>query len=521
MTKLSLSGAVVGFSAQKRALRYKLGAFNEQTSDWRKITIAPGAVDFSASQGAQVNLEHDRTRPIGRLVEFDQAEDGIYSGVRFIDTTLARDTLTEIREGLRTGISMELSDVELDDAGTITSAVLTGAGICVAPAFESARIVDGQTFAALDDIKAAVDALNEAVAAAEAETPEDSPADEVEDEDAEDNSEAPTEKEDNMSDAAAVPTALNAAGNGGKALALSSELVAKAYKTKDIQLTQELNASLNVMDFALSNTTSTANTPNVEQSQWLGELWSGVPYTRKYAPLVSSGVLTSWKVEGWRFLVKPVVGDYAGDLAAIASNSVTTEPYSEEAQRLAGGWKLDRKFRDFGNTEFIDSFFKAAAEDYARKSDAKVLAAIAGTTNTTVGGAYVTGVAKGATRIVDGALDMLAAINTLPTFALVSADVYREMFLTTEFDNLKYVNQALGLDGGTAVGLQIVPVNSLAADTVIVGHKNAIQFFELGGVPIRVSALDVANGGEDEAVFGYYAIVEHETDGIVKVLPPV
>jgi hypothetical protein len=39
----------------------------------------------------------------------------------------------------------------------------------------------------------------------------------------------------------------------------------------------------------------------------------------------------------------------------------------------------------------------------------------------------------------------------------------------------------------------------------------------LPGSPIRVSAQHIANGGVDEAFFGYWAIEEHHNSGIVSV----
>ena len=58
---------------------------------------------------------------------------------------------------------------------------------------------------------------------------------------------------------------------------------------------------------------------------------------------------------------------------------------------------------------------------------------------------------------------------------------------------------------------------TLLANDVYVGAREAVTFFELPGTPIQVSALDVSHGGEDEALFGYYAIVLNDARGLVKV----
>lgn len=224
------------------------------------------------------------------------------------------------------------------------------------------------------------------------------------------------------------------------------------------------------------------------------------------------------KVEGWRFLTKPVVGDYAGDLADIPSNTVTTEAYSEEAARLAGGWKIDRKYADFGNTEFLNSFFSAAAQDYALKTDQKLITRISSVSTNVTGGAVPANVNAGMSKIVDGVLAVNTNTNVLPSFALVATDVYRTMLLTRDQDSLKYLSSALGFVDGSVGGFRIVPAPELAAGTVIVGAKEAISFYELPGSPIRVDALDISKGGLDEALFGYYAIVVNNAAGLVKVV---
>lgn len=504
MTEKFSFGQLVSFSEKRGTLRYKLAPYNEKARD-RDATFAEGSIDFSNAEGAIVNVEHDQFRPIGKLSNLESKPDGLYATVTLADTTLGRDIFTEAKEGLRTGISMELSEMT-PSSGLITSAVLSGAGICVNPALGSARLISAFS----EDAEQEEETEEEAPESPDSEepgTPETAEAD----------AEAETEKEDDMSENAAVPTAL-AAANSGANLSLSPAVIAQAYATKDVRLATTLEEAGLAGEqnlFALSGITSTAHTANVEASQWLGQLWSGKSYNRKYAALVNTGSLTSWKVEGWKFITKPVVGDYAGDLADIPSNTITTQHYSEEAERLAGGWKLDRKYRDFGNTEFIASFFAAAAEDYARKSDRKVLDFVVANAQAVTGTVVPDGVAPAAAKIVKGALSMVDVAT--PTFALVGLAAYEAMLLTREDDSLKFITQALGLEGGNTAGFQVIPSAEIGANDVYVGAKEAVTFFELPGTPIQVSALDISKGGEDEALFGYYALILNDARGLKKV----
>jgi hypothetical protein len=451
-----------------------------------------------------VNLEHDYKQPVGKFTRIEETDEGLIATVAIARTSAGNDALELAASGLRTGISVEIEKPVIRQ-GALVAGQLSGAGLVVRPAFPEALLIASDF--------------------GETEADEETPSEEEETEETE-SVEDENESEstmDNSTATAAVPAALNASAPSNsiapRTFAEASKLIASAYANKDVRLAASLEEAGVVGEeslfAALANVTSTANTANVETSQWLGELWSGKAYTRKYASLVNTGSLTSWKIEGWKFVTKPEVGDYAGDLAEIPTNTVVTEHFSEEAERLAGGWKLDRKYRDFGNTEFISSFFRAATEDYARKSDRKVIDFITSNSSAVSGTVVPSGVAAASAKIVNGALSMIDVAT--PSFAIVGKKAYREMLMTTEFDNLKFITQSLGLDGGNTAGFQVIPSAEIGEDDVYVGAREAVTFYELPGTPIQVSALDVARGGEDEALFGYFALILNDERGLVKV----
>jgi hypothetical protein len=93
--------------------------------------------------------------------------------------------------------------------------------------------------------------------------------------------------------------------------------------------------------------------------------------------------------------------------------------------------------------------------------------------------------------------------------ALVVANAFPDaihLLLTRTEDVLAYLNLALGLEEGTITSFSLVPGDaSWPADTVVVGAKPAATIYELPGSPIRVEALNIANGGVDCGLFGYLA----------------
>jgi len=63
---------------------------------------------------------------------------------------------------------------------------------------------------------------------------------------------------------------------------------------------------------------------------------------------------------------------------------------------------------------------------------------------------------------------------------------------------------------------KLQPSNQVPAGAVVAGVRQAGTFYELPGVPIRVEAIDIARGGIDEALFGYWATLLHDARGIVS-----
>jgi hypothetical protein len=259
------------------------------------------------------------------------------------------------------------------------------------------------------------------------------------------------------------------------------------------------------VEAALTDITQGGN-PLVTPDQYAGQLWSGLDYTRRFVGLMAAGTLTSWKGTGWRWVTPPEVDDYAGDKAAVPSNAVETEDEPWTAGRLAGAHDIDRKFRDFKDDEFFAAYYHAMTMSYARKSDIKARAFLVA--NATAGTAVVGNLLKAAATVVqrvedatDGAQADWIMVNSADKLALLDiTDADVPAFLDT-----------WNIDPGSFIGTTGVP-----AGTVVAGNRNASEFKELPGSPIRVETVNIVNGGIDGGVFGYYATLLHEATGLQK-----
>lgn len=534
-------GTLLTASVTDRILTYLLLPFGEAGyTNKGKITASAGAVTWPDDVSAiHLNIEHEGTKPVGKATSVVQNAQGIVASFKIAKTTAGNDLLVEAEDGLRPGVSVELDD-PIIRAGRLIKAFLTGAGAVTDPAFPSAQLLaadvgelEGQN---MDPIEQAIAGLEEAIQVLkDAVIPADV-------------TEAITLVEDALTvvttpDPAAVPDptvarrantavakanqALHAAKATPKAGTPAKAPVGlrAAYKSPTQPSTGDVYKMLAAAYkdggtsrlFAALSDIVPANILGIDQGQFVGELWSGKAYERRYVPLFNHADLTSLTVKGWHWTVKPVVAAYAGNKTAVPSGAVSTAPDSIEAERIAGAHDIDRKYRDFSDAGFWASYYAAMTESYAQVSDVAVLADVLAAATEVEVGATVGTTAEVLTKIVDGAIAVLDARAT-PSFAVVSTDLYRPLLFTPQDSVLGYLNMALGLESGDLSGFRIQSDSTLAAGTVLVGAREAVTVHELGATPIRVEAENIALGGIDAGVFGYYAVNIHDASAIVSVI---
>jgi phage head maturation protease len=397
---------------------------------------------------------------VGYATAAEDTDTGLRMTFKVAKTDAGDRALLEASEGVRDALSVELVDLTVDGE-TVTAADLSAVAQVAVPAYANARV--------------------ETVAASQSTGPV------------------------RTVERAAAPAMLAPVAGAGRRDETRElpELFAAVQRVLK-------GVSRPNMEAALADITGTDIFGTVGTSSYVGQLWGNLGYTRRFVPLLNHGNLTSWEVKGWKWGTKPEVGDYAGDKAAIPSNGpVTVVPASTEAARLAGGHDLDRKFRDFGDTEFLAAYFAAMTESYARKSDAKArafLLASASSAGATASGAGILAAALLAADTLEDNTD-----GQSPDYILVNRTDRRTLLDVNAHDVPAFLDM-LGVNPR-----QFIASSDVTAGTVVAGVKNAGTFYELpGSSPVRVEALDIANGGVDEAVFGYWATLLHDSKGIVK-----
>ena len=510
------------FDAEARTLKGLLLPFGEAsgTAATGQTGVTFSADDIDLPRDASVvtlNREHDRHDPVGRATLLEKRPAGVYAEFRLADTEEADDWLSRQKESLR-----KLS-AEVRFAADKVRARLTGAALVTEGAFASAAL-----FALAEDVpptpaehmEIAADVLPVDVtvttpagdSALYTQTPDAAPA---------------TDNQGNGGFAAMsesiVPAGV-ATPEAPKVDVSASALFAalaqngRSGDTAPLAAFRQMDAATSGMFAAyapLTDVTATGTAASV-QAQFVGEIYKKRTFAQKVLPLFGHDNLTALKVEGWQWTTEPAVAAYAGDKAAVPSNTPVLAAVSATAERIAGAHDTDRALRDFGNAQFWSSYFRAMSDSYARVADTKVYTTIAAGATVVAPGAVPAGSDPGTVAIIDGALAVIDAGYT-PTFALVSSAIFRTLLLTPKDQVLEYLNSAMGLEEGQMAGFKFIPHASLAAKRVIVGAKEAATVYELPGAPVRVEGLDVSHGGIDPALYGYLATLINDAAALASV----
>jgi len=513
---LSLTGSVLRASADDRIVTYLLAPFGEPgRTNLGKVTLTASSLTVPEDvTGLTVNLEHQPTTPVGKFARVEATAKGYEADVRFLATRAGDDALTEAREGVRAGISVEV-DNPVIRRGQMLAGVLSGAGVVVSPAYPSALMVaaDAGDLPEDDRTEDEVRVIDGIEYVRKPQTP-------AEDKPEVDDAEQSAEEDNEM-------------GNSLTAAAVSAAGVAPVNPAKDEKTANDVYKMLASAFKSGGQTKLVAALADVVHDDgdddgdglgeitaapgWLGQVYNDVAYERKFIPLISNGVLTSYREKGFRIGTKPVVAKYDGNKAAVPTGGMTATPVDYLVERWAHAADIDRRYIDFGDSDVLRAFVEAQVESYKEVTDLDTEANILANATTFTPGTVPSGTDKALAAIVDGALNLIGK-RLNPTFAIVGAALYRNLLFTPRDEVSAYLTQAFGLKEGAVDGFRIVPTGTTAmAEMVVVGDGSTVRFKELGGgAPVRVEAEHVANGGKDFGVFGYTSFQVLKAGGVVK-----
>lgn len=520
-------------------------------SNLGEFTVDAGVFSLPAdTTGASLNVEHRREDVVGGIARTWEQPEGVMGTFTFARTDEGRQAFADAKSGKRKHLSAEVAGVRIKDGKAISGRLFASA-VVEKPAFAGATLLAAEdTFDAPEPgdrtpahVELTAESLPEDITVYTPEgsavyTPEaESPAEDITEGGS---TVTATAMEPGQATAPAVPSTLLATAPGAQV-----EQITKAYELGTIFASiaavkagapdkHEAETLLAALSDIKVNTTGGLTTANsgVIQPAWVGKVWQGRSYARRFMDLVVHGFginvsgRKGWKLDQGTGLVQP----WAGNKTAIASGTGSTSVIS--ATRRAYGWAADfaREFWDLdGGQEVVAAFIQGVVDSYAKITDldalADILGAASGSVNQTTGvitadksniDAVPTDYPaqySAAMGVVIDAIDAVTDADDDPGFVLVNSAAWRQLRFTPKDLVPEYVTFAVRGDGtgsGDGVTVKRAPDAAFAsagfdntAPAVVAGARNAIEFREQGETPINLEALDIARGGVDKAVIGY------------------
>jgi phage head maturation protease len=516
MKKVITPMQITAADSNSRTITGRIVTFEETgNASIGKVQFAAGSVEPIA---VLLNLEHDRTRRIGKTLEIGFSADnkGIDATFKIAQTTAGNDALVEAQEGLRDGFSVEVSFDEYDTMKDGTVRILKGELTAVAltsePAIRSARV--------------------ESVAATEEEQISDST---IEPE------AKPTEGEDEVEDtvkdaataetveaAQSVTATANAVG-GWKATPRIEITAAKYLENKVLAATGDESARQYVL--AADNTTDNAGLVPTRQ---LSEVINGLSTTiRPSIDAISRGALpdAGMTFEIPKITVAPTVAVTAED-AAFNETDQNSAFLSVDVKKFAGQQKFSVELLTRTSPLFYDELLRNMVAAMAKAQNAYVNAQLIsgatldGTTITTYPTATeLLGVISRGSASVYGATAGLA--NPFARNLIASTGQWANLMTLNDAGRPIYsqvsnpMNQPgvalpTSLTGNVAgLNLYVDPTNGGDGDgTLLVVNPDAYTWYE--GTSYQLRAESTADGSITVGVYSFGAVATKIAAGAFK-----
>lgn len=282
-------------------------------------------------------------------------------------------------------------------------------------------------------------------------------------------------------------------------------------------------ASLSDIKYNASGGLTTAGN-GVLQHSWVGKLWQGVRYTRKYIDLCAhyyGGIALGGRKGFTISQDTALVQAWNGNKGPIPSGTASTATSSSSLRKYGYGADVAREWYDLeGGADVIAAFWEGVTESYALITDVDAMKDIfTAASKTSVAldrlvapDTYPADYPEALGMLIQG-IEAVQEADDVPTFAVVNPAAWQQLIYTPKDLIPEFVSFAFTPGGeGSADNGKVHVVK--AADSyftglddsepaVITGAKNGIEFREQGTTPIQIDAVDVANGGLDRAVVGY------------------
>jgi HK97 family phage prohead protease len=498
--KISFPIEITAADTNKRTISGKIVTWDEQGSTSAGLTVfEKDSIDFS--KPVKLLLEHQTTKPLGKLIDITATDTGLEATFRLAKTFRADDALEEAATGLRDGFSVGVKINEwknVEGVLRIQSSSLQEVSLVTDPAIDSARVAE--------------------VAASQ--TPENSEA----------TAEETTTQEDKVSDTTSEAPIATEAVEASQAPVVTAQYMAYTKPRVDTNVTagQYLNAQIKALGgdtdardlvAALQIATTTENTGMVPPN-YLRDVIGVIDASRPFidsierAPLPATGL----KVFTPKLGAQAIVGQTAEGVE-FASQDTAVTFQEDNIVKFAGANVVNVELLDRSDPSFLDLLVRELAASYAQKTDQYAAKIAADGSADSIGATLYKGIALG---IADSYNVMRFTPNKLLVAPSGGYDNIDFATLLGEVDDNKRplfaaaVSQnAAGLitqgsTNGTVAGLDLVVDPNYTGGTTnlkvaMVYPSAAMRFHESGTFELRANI--VANGRVEIGLYGYACAV--------------
>lgn len=494
----------------KRTISGTIVTWNEQGNTSVGPTVF--AADSIEMKPVKLLLEHDRTRPIGKLMSHEVTSNGIIATFKIANTMAGEDALVEATEGLRDGFSVGAQINEWTNVKgvmQITSATLDEVSLVTDPAIDSARVSE--------------------VAASENETPKEDSAPATAEAD------QPTEGEQ-VSDTT-VPAPADETVEAAKVEAAAPRpaffTAPRLEFTKAKYLENSVRAKLGddaARQYVMAADDTTSNNAGLVPTRQLTEVINPLSNAdRPAVDSVSSGVLpdAGMSFEIPKLTAVPTVGEEA-EAAAIDETGMTNEFLSVSVKKYAGGQTFSVELLDRSSPAFFDELVRQMEYAYAKATDVAVIAGlVAGGTD---GGNRTLDAAGFLDFVSDASVSVYKGTLGTATNILVSPEQWGNIMNLADAGRPIYQNligpsnQGGNLSGGAVrgnvLGLNLRVARNLATaaptgdNSIIIINPDAYTWYESSRFRLQTNVA--LNGQIEVAYYGYGALATKVAAGAYK-----
>jgi phage head maturation protease len=505
--KLTTPMQITAADSESRTISGRIVAFNENANaSTGKVVFAKGSI---APKDVFLNLEHDRTRRIGKTLSMTMSGDkSIDATFKIANTTAGNDALVEAMDGLRDGFSVELAvnDYEMQKDGTmkVLSGDLTGVALTSEPAIRSARV---SSVAATEDENSETETKSEA------------------------DQTKPTEGENAVSDttvetpAASAETveaslAIKATGN----IPVAYTKVRNPIQTTADYLFHSIQATRGDHDsreYIAATNNSTGDNPGLIPTRQLSEVVNGLANSvRASIDSISTGTLPD---AGLHFEIPKIT--QLPSVAVTPENDPTpnvnleSEFITVDVKKFSGSQVMSVELQDRSSPAFLNEILSNLNAQYARATNAYNSAQIlASATNTafTLAGATITAselldwVSKGAVSVYANTFRFADAIVVSPSMwgTIMSMNVDgRPIYNALQPQNAAGNAQPRSLRGSVnGIDLWVDTALNAAQSTdgcMYVINRDAYTWYESPTLQLRTNLI--ADGQIGVMLYGYGA----------------